>query len=86
MNFHPDLAPEMRNSSPEKNHDLLAQAMLVGRDPAGEQDWVERYAERFRKLYETDEDFRELVNSDLTDGILTRIQQRLDQHPLDKAA
>ncbi len=78
MNFHPDLAPEMRNTR-EKNHDLLAQAKLISRDPAGERDWVERYAARFRKMYQTDDAFRDMVNDELTEENLTRIQQRLDE-------
>ena len=83
MQFHPDIAPAMRNSH-EKNHDFLAQARLMGRDPAGELDWVERYAARFRELFKIDDNFHALVNSELTDETLTRIQQRLDQHPLDE--
>ena len=57
----------------------------MGRDPAGEMDWVERYAARFRELYTADDAFRELVNDDLTEESLTRIQERLDE-PQDKAA
>ncbi|WKZ28669.1 MAG: hypothetical protein QY323_03980 [Patescibacteria group bacterium] len=81
-----EIAPAMRASRPEKNHDFLAQAMLMGRDPAGEMDWVERYAGRFRELYKTEDDFRDLVNSELTEETLTRIQQYLDRHSQDKAA
>ena len=80
MEFHsnPDIAPAMRNSQ-EKNHDFLAQAMLMGRDPAGELDWVERYAARFRELYTKEDAFRELVNGELNDATLTRIQERLNE-------
>ncbi len=81
-----EIAPAMRASNPEKNHDFLAQAMLMGRDPSGDMDWVERYAAKFRELYKTEDDFRDLVNSDLTDETLTKIQRFLDRHPHDKAA
>lgn len=73
-----DLAPEIRNVSPGKNHDFLAQAMLMERNPAGGEEWVERYAEKFRNLFKTEDGFRDLVNSNLTDENLSRIQEWLD--------
>jgi hypothetical protein len=88
MHFNPDLPPETRkskNPSENRNHDFLAQARLMGRDPAGEMEWVERYAARFRELYTADDAFRDMVNDELTEERLTRIQERLDE-PRDKAA
>ncbi len=86
MEFHgSEIAPAMRNTQ-EKNHDFLAQAKLMSRDPAGEQDWVERYAAHFRELYKTDDAFRDLVNEDLTEEALTRIQRRLDEPPAHEKA
>ena len=77
MYSHPDLAPAMRNTH-EKNHGFLTQARLGTRNPAGSAEWSSRYAERFSELYVVDDSFRELVNGELTDDRLTRIQERLD--------
>jgi len=82
MQSNPDVLPEMRksrNPAENKNHDFLAQAMLMGRNPAGDIDWVERYAARFRELYLKDDDFREMINAELTDESLRRIQERLNE-------
>jgi hypothetical protein len=85
MPFNPEIhseLPELRkskNPAENRNHDYLAQAKLMGRDPAGEMEWVERYAARFRELFTKDDGFRELVNGDLDDETLTKIQARLDE-------
>lgn len=81
MQFNPDLPPAFRSTGnrPEnKNHDFLAQAMLMGRNPGGELDWVERHAARFRELYTREDALRDLMNSELTDATLQEIQRRLD--------
>lgn len=52
--------------------------MLMGRNPGSEEDWVVRYAARFRELYVKDDEFRGLVNQDLTETVLQAIQERLD--------
>ncbi len=75
------MAPEMRNTHDgQKNHDLLAQAMLIGRYPGEQADWVDRYAAAFRALYVTDEGFRNMVNGELSDEALSAIQDRLNGH------
>jgi len=82
MQFNPDLPPATRvskNPAENKNHDYLAQAMLMGRSPEGELGWVERHAAKFRELYVKDEAFRELVNAELTDANLQKIQARLNE-------
>lgn len=73
-----DLAPAMRNTR-DKNHDFLARAKLMGRDPAGADEWIERYAVKFRELYTKDDAFRELVSGELSDEALTRLQERLNE-------
>jgi hypothetical protein len=82
--FQPsDELPELRKSkNPEKNKhpDYLVQAKLMARSPLPPGDWVERYAARFRKLYDTDETFREKVQEEDIDGNLKDIQERLDEH------
>jgi hypothetical protein len=82
MQFNPDLPPETRksrNPAENKNHDFLAQAMLMGRSPEGDEAWVIRHAAKFRELFTKDEGFREMVNSELTDETLQRIQARLNE-------
>ena len=61
-----------------KNAVFLTQAMLMGRNPGGEVDWVERYAERFRRLFDSDDDFRQSLLREMTDEHLRTIQDRLD--------
>lgn len=81
MQFNPDLPPETRksrNPAENKNHDFLAQAMLMGRSPEGEEGWVVRHAAKFRELFTRDDGFRELVNSELSDANLQKIQERLN--------
>ena len=81
MQFNPDLPPETRksrNPAENKNHDFLVQAMLIGRSPEGEEGWVVRHAAKFRELFNKDEAFREMVNGELTDANLQKIQERLN--------
>lgn len=61
-----------------KNAVFLVQAMLIGRNPAGETDWVERYAGRFRELFDSDDGFREMLLQEMSDEHLRNIQERLD--------
>lgn len=80
MHFNPDLSPETRksrNPAENKNHGYIVQAMLMGKSPEGEEGWVARHAATFRELYSKDEVFRDLVNAELTDENLNRIQERL---------
>lgn len=62
-----------------KNAVFTVQAMLMGRNPAGETDWVERYAERFRDLFDSDDGFRALLLERMDDERLRDIQERLDE-------
>jgi hypothetical protein len=78
---HSDALPEQRkskNPAENKNHDFMVQAMLMSRSNFREDEWVERYAAAFRKLFNTDESFRELVNDEISDQNLKQVQERLD--------
>lgn len=80
MHFNPDLPPETRksrNPAENKNHDFIVQAMLMSKSPEGEEGWVSRHAATFRELYVKDDAFRDLVNAELTEENLNRIQERL---------
>lgn len=82
MHFNPDLPPETRKSpNPEENkrNDILVQAKLMDRSPGGELEWVERHAAAFRQLFNTDDAFRDLVNGEMDDETLSRIQERLHE-------
>ena len=74
--------PELNKSpDPAKNRkpDLYVQALLLGRTPLPHDEWVMRYSADFRRLYETEDDFRELVNDhEMTEEKLRRIQGWLD--------
>jgi hypothetical protein len=61
-----------------KNALFVVRAVLMGRNPGGEAEWVERYAERFRTLFESDDAFREMLLKDMTDAHIRSIQERLD--------
>jgi hypothetical protein len=79
--FHSDALPELRkskNPAENRNHDFMVQAMLMARSNFREDEWVERYATAFRKLFDTDESFRETVNDEISDKNLKDIQNRLD--------
>lgn len=62
-----------------KNAVFTVQALLMGRDPAGEVDWVERYAEKFRTLFDSDDEFRGMLLRPISDEHLRSIQDYLDR-------
>ena len=81
MEFSPhEIAPAMRERDPKDVNIFLVQGMLAGRNPAGEEEWVERYAATFRRLYESDQDFHALVVSPIEQERLVQIQECLDAH------
>lgn len=61
-----------------KNAQDSVQALLKDRDPAGEKDWTKRYAHRFKTLFDSDDDFRNMLLEELTDSHLRKIQDCLD--------
>ena len=67
-----------RNPEENKNPDFLAQARLIARSTFHENEWVQRYAEAFRRLFDTDDQFRELAQ-DLSDEHLLRMQEMLER-------
>ena len=82
--MHPiaDQLPELRKSkNPEENKNRrdLVRARLLARNPGSPEDWLERYEERYRRLCDVSDDFRELVDADPTDENLRRIQEALDE-------
>ena len=64
MEFHPDIAPAMRNqqkkASETQNERNWVQHGLAGRYPEGAFEWMKRYSKVFRILF-NDDAFYELV-------------------------
>ena len=75
------VSPQERLS--ERN---MVQVDLMGRDPAGEEDWIVRYSPTFGSMFDTNEDgFYDQVreahmetDAGKKSGMLTKIQERLD--------
>lgn len=61
-----------------KNAVFLVQAMLMGRNPAGEEDWGLRHAAAFRRLFDADDAFRAMLLEEMTPEHLRKVQDRLD--------
>ena len=62
-----------------KNALFIAQAMLMGRSPTPEVEWVETYAETFRKLFDMNEEFRDLLLEEMNNENLRTLQEMLDK-------
>lgn len=95
MEFHPDIAPAMRNAKQSaaetQNERNMVQYTLMGRYPQGDLEWSWRYNAAYRQLFQED-NFRDLVleahsteDTESKNALLSEIQDKLEelvqQHP-----
>ena len=95
MEFHPDIAPAMRNAKQSaaetQNERNMVQFTLMGRYPQGDLEWSVRYNAAYRQLFHEDH-FRDLVleahstkDTESKNTLLSKIQDELEalvqQHP-----
>lgn len=95
MEFHPDIAPAMRNAKQSaaetQNERNMVQYTLMGRYPQGDLEWSLRYNAAYRQLFQED-NFRDLVleahsteDTESKNALLSEIQDKLEelvqQHP-----
>jgi len=62
-----------------KNALFTAQGLLMTRSPLAEMEWVETYAKTFRKLFDTNDEFRDRLLQELDKDNLRALQDMLDK-------
>lgn len=56
----------------------IAQAMLKGRSPIPEEEWSRENDRKFERLFNSNDDFRELLMQELSNENLRTLQEMLD--------
>lgn len=80
MNFEtPQGYQDAQKPEDLKNALFIAQAMLMGRSPTPEAEWTETYSAKFRKLFDTNEEFRDLLLKEMNNETLRTLQEMLDK-------
>lgn len=62
-----------------KNALFTAQAVLKGRSPLPEEEWEGQYAVKFRKLFDSSDEFRDLLLLEMDNQTLRSLQDMLDK-------
>ncbi len=88
MQFHPDIAPAMRNqkrsAAETQNEKNMVQFALMGRYPQGELEWSLRYNAAYRQLFHEDGFYELVLEAHSTEDqirkneLLSEVQDRLE--------